>query len=233
MSLRKFLLFALALGMVTFTACSDDDDDKVTKDDNGGEEHSGVEPTYSDHLSLDASDYSVWTYINLKTGEMETLQDFSEWNYISGSDIVKTKDAEGSEDDITIDWHIAIHRYDIRTNNGSAVETEYTKFSDLTEIPTSGYEEDVMVENEIITDMTDMMTGTVGYAAVDLINPVLCGWLESTPTGSMPPYTYEPTGLVYVAKFEDGSYAKLLFTDYTNDMGSSGYVVFSWEYYEE
>lgn len=181
-------------------------------------------------MTLNTSAYDTWTYVNLKTGKTQTIRDFSAWNYLINNNVVETVAAQGSEDDITIDWHIAIHRYDIRTNGGSAVATTSKVMSEVTSLPTGGYKEDETVENKLIIDMANMMAGKIGYAATAKMNPVLCEWLTKTATGTMPPYIYEPTNLIYVLKNSDGSYAKLKFTDNTNAEGKSGYVTFSYEY---
>lgn len=44
------------------------------------------------------------------------------------------------------------------------------------------------------------------------VNEVLAKWVTATPTGSMPPYSYEINGKVFVVKTAGGEYAKLRFT---------------------
>lgn len=217
MKIRKFMaLFAMVLAIV---AC-----------DEKGEEPEKPAEVYDGTLTIDASDYTSWTYINLITGETQKIRDFSAWNYLVDGEVLETAAAQGSEADITIDWQIAIHRYDIKTNGGSAVATLETEMSDVTTIPASGYVADETTENTIITDMTGMMSGKIGYAASEKINTILCSWLTKTPTGTMPPYTYDPTNLIYVVKCKDGNYAKLKFTDYQSSTGTSGHVTFSYQY---
>lgn len=181
-------------------------------------------------MTVNASDYGMWTYIDLKTGKTQTLRDFSPWNYLSDGVVVSTTPAQGSQADLTIDWQIAIHRYDIRTNGGAAIATTEKEMDKVTAFPESGYTEDVTVENTIVTDMSGMMDNKIGYAATGKQNNVLNQWLTKTATGAMPPYVYEPTGLIYIVRCKDGSHAKLKFTDYSNDEGKSGYVTFSYEY---
>lgn len=183
-------------------------------------------------MTLDVSDYANWTYINLKTGETQTHRDFSAWNYLTDGNVVETTEAQGSEADITIDWHIAIHRDNIRTNGGSAFATTSTVLSDVTALPSGEYKEDETVENTLMTDRSGMMSSPakIGYAATSTINTVLSAWVNKVATGTMPPYIYEPTHLVYVVKNTDGSYAKLKFTDFYNATGTTGHVTFSYEY---
>ncbi len=217
MKLKTFLaMMAVAL---CAAACSNDD-----------EEDAKPEPQPQSSMTIDASDYGKWTYINLKTGETKTIRDFSSWNYLTEGAVVETVAAQGSEADIAMDWHIAIHRYDIRTNGGFAVATTSTTLSEVSVLPASGYQEDETVENTLIVDMTGMMQSKIGYASTARTNPVLCTWLTKTATGTMPPYIYEPTNLIYIVKNKDGSYAKLKFTDHQDAEGNSGHVTFSYEY---
>lgn len=207
----------MMVAALTMAACSNDD---VT---------TTPDPVKS-QMTVDASDYGKWVYIDLKTGKTETVRDFSAWNYLTDDAVVETVPAQGSEKDVTIDWQIAIHRYDIKTNGGSAVATAETSFDKVTTMPASGYVADETVENIIITDMSGMMDSKIGYSASGNQNAVLNQWLKKTATGAMPPYIYEPTNLIYVVKCKDGSYAKLKFTDNTNAEGKSGHVTFSYEY---
>lgn len=206
---------ALALMSLVFTSC---EKDKTPEEMVTGNE-----------MQVDVSDYSKWTYINLKTGETQVLRDFSAWNYLGRSKQVKhTLPAQGSPSEIKIDWHIALHYYDVRTNGGSVVATEETDVNRDFVIPTTGYTADTEVENKIYTDMAGMMKDSVGYAAKAVINPVLGGWIVNK--GGMPP-SFEFTKKVYVARFKDGSYAKLLFTNNTGKAGEKRHVQFSYKYY--
>lgn len=220
---RVMMMVLLALS-VAFVGCDKKDDVK--------------KETVKKTKKIDATKYDMWTYINLETGQTETHRDFNEWTYFKTvfenkkKKVVKDKvvPAQGSEADIKIKWHIAIHRYDIRTNNGEAVATQEKDFNKVKTLPTMGYKADKVVENKILTDMSQMMSYTMGYASKCYVNEVLNGWLISTPTGTMPPYTYELSNLVYVVKFKDGSHAKLKFTDYTNEEEKKGFVTFDYEF---
>lgn len=209
-----------AMLAVSLCVMSCDDKDDVTP---------APDPVKS-QMTVNTSDYGTWTYIDLKTGKTQTIRDFSAWNYMTDGKIVETTPAQGNEADITIDWQIAIHRYDIKTNGGEAVATTETLMANVTAMPEGGYTADKTVENTLLTDMSGMANSKIGYAATAKMNPVLCGWLKKTATGAMPPYTYDPTNLIYVLKCKDGSYAKLKFTDNTDAEGKSGYVTFSYEY---
>lgn len=211
MKIKNYLVMAvIALWVV---ACSDDDEPEIT--------------TVEDTITINATSYADWTYINLETGATQVVKDYSRW-YYAGTDTYA--DAQASESDITIDWHIAIHRFNVKTNNGGAVETSATELANLTAIPSSGYTSDVEITTDsgVITDLSGMMSGNVGYASSGTINEVLGNWV--TRSGSMGAYVYTLSGMVYVVKFADGSYAKLKFTDHSNDEGTTGHVTFAYEY---
>ena len=211
-----WLMMALGLSVM---ACSDDD-----------------APQWGDSVSdkktnLDVSAYDQWTYVNLETGETESHVDTNPWVYSDGTE-TPAKVAET----VSIDWHIAIHRYEVRTNDGSVLDTNLTDMAAVTELPTGTYQADEVVTNgddeySLITDMSKMMEGSVGYAKSATLNRVLCSWVKKTETGTMPPVIYEPTKHVFTLKCKDGSWAKLQFTVAGNtETGKSGFVSFNYEF---
>lgn len=145
--------------------------------------------------------------------------------YAAVVDNSKIYEVDGDEG--SFDWDIAFHKYDIRTNGGAAVKTNSTSLVQVTEIPADGYVEDV--DGEVMADMSQMMQGFVGYHVCKL-NQVLGRWVTATATGTMPPYTYELNNNVFVVKTKQGKYAKIKFTDTTNEKGKSVYAAFSYEY---
>ena len=117
-------------------------------------------------------------------------------------------------------WDIAVHKYDIRTNGGSAKELSKTDLDAVTAADAeSGMASDEM--GEVMADMSNMMNGYVGYQQVAL-NPELSKWVTATPTGSMPPYTYEINNNCFVVHV-NGKVWKLQFSAY-NSMGKTAAV---------
>lgn len=188
------------------------------------------EETEIQTITVKAVNYNNWTYINLETGEMQSLRDFSAWNYWDEDSIVSTTPAQGSEADIPMDWHIAIHRYDIRTNGGSVVNTGITDMESLAEWPATGYEADTTLSNALCMDLTQMMDGIIGYAETSKINKVLTSTIIRTPTNSMPPTIYSASKEVCVLKCKDGGLVKIQITDTYSDTGASGYVTLNYEW---
>ena len=229
MNAKNFM--ALMVVGLFAVACSNDDDKKKEEKD----------PEVKEVVNGDYTSYADWTYINLETGTTEKHPDATEWIYTNGNTT-----AAQTPEEIGIDWHIAIHRYEIKTNNGQACNTGATSLSEVKSLPTGvtwtsdetvSYEsqqaEGVAEPLEVITDMAGMMTGNgVGYSKAPVVNDVLCDGTSRTPQSGMPPTLYEPRKKVLVVKFGDGSWAKLLFTDAGNtENNKSGYITWQYAFY--
>lgn len=220
MKLNLKNVMAMACMGLSVMACSDND---------GGKEETPDTKKFTD---LNVSAYDQWTYVNLRTGETETHPDASEWIYTDGT----TRPAQTPEE-VSIDWHIAVHRYEVKTNGGSVLDTKSTDMAAFNSLPEGDYKADEVIDSEdeykITTDMSGMMQSNIGYAKSATINRVLCGWMTKTYTGSMPPYVYTPTKNVIVLKCKDGSWAKIQCTTAGNTTdGKSGYVSFNYQFYE-
>ena len=222
MKMKHLMMLALmACSMTMMVGCGDDKPQPQPKPDQG----------VTKKMTVDASNYANWTYINLETGETEVHRDFSSWTSYKRDTVISRTPAKGSEADVKIKWHIAIHYFDVKTNAGEAVATTETELDKVTSLPAAGYKADTLVRKRVITDIYKMMQGLVGYAAQSSLNATLGGWLIRTPTGTMPPYTYKLSEKVYVVKFKSGANAKLKFTDYSDATGQkNGVVTFSYVY---
>lgn len=132
----------------------------------------------------------------------------------------------GTVDETSFSWDIAIHRYDVKTNGGSGIETSATEIVQLTVIPTDGYVADEEI-GTIMVDNTQMTSKKIGYAT-GYVNKSLSKWMN-VDINNMPP-TYTTSGKVYVMKTAAGKYAKIKFTDYTNDANVKGHITFDYVY---
>ena len=221
MKMKNLMMLALVVCSMMMVGCSED---KPEPKPTPGK-------TVAKKMTVDASNYANWTYINLETGQTEVHRDFSSWTSYKEDTVISHTPAKGSEADVKIKWHIAIHRFDVKTNGAEAVATTETELDKVTSLPAAGYKTDTLVRKRVITDMSKMMQGIVGYADEETLNATLGGWLILTPTGTMPPYTYKLSGKVYVVKFKSGANAKLKFTDYSDATGQKkGVVTFSYIY---
>ena len=197
-----------------------------------------TDSTYNTLQDISISSYTDWTYINLETGETEVIEDGQEWYYTDGT----IREAVGG-DDPTIDWHIAIHRYDLRTNGASVIDAGTTDITLVTSLPSGTYTEDEYTSYEVESelddgrvltmDMSGMMSGVMGYLHYYYINRELCNCITRTATGSMPPYTYEANKEVYALKWDDGTWATLQCTLSTHSTkGTTGYLSFNYKFHD-
>ena len=172
------------------------------KDDKGG-----TTPPESGTFTVEAPGFDRWVYFSF--GKGDTIETDGSYSALYNSK----------------SWDLAFHRGDIRTNSGpsgpgqgGAFETASVNMSAVTESPSAvTYTADVTAEVTFPT-MRDKATQS--------LNEVLATWYTSS--GMPPSYTY--SNKVFFVRTATGKYAKVQFTDYTNDMDKGGYVKFSYEY---
>lgn len=135
-------------------------------------------------------------------------------------------ETDGNVDESSFDWDIALHKYDVKTNEGAALATTEGDISKVTVLPADGYVADIQTDS-LIYDMAGMMKNSIGYACGhmnEVLNEGVVVHMES-----MPP-VYTMSGLVYILKLKSGEYAKIKFTDYTNDENVKGHITFEYVY---
>mgnify|MGYP002858925389 CR=1 FL=1 len=160
-------------------------------------------------IYIDARDYEKWTYISLKDKSVDT------------ANMVK-EEPEPSR------WDFALHRYDVKTNQGAARETEFLTMDALK--AHGHYDEGLFVADtagRVVVDMSTMMEGYLGYHASN-VNKVLSRWLN-VDTSTMPPI-YTMSGKVYLLRLADGTFAALLFTDFMDESSVKGYITIKYIY---
>lgn len=166
--------------------------------------HSGV-------IYIDASSYTRWTYIDFHTLSLDSIE------------IEKNAQTPSN-------WDLAIHRYDVKTNNGEVIETGFTGLSTLKrsgKLPEGHYVKDKWSENKIIVDMSQMMQGKIGYEP-SFYNPELAKWLF-VDTTNMPP-SYNPSNKVYVIKLKDGTNAAVRLKNFMNGSNIKGFMTIEYVY---
>ena len=164
---------------------------------------------------INATDYYVWTYLDFHSLCTDTLTiDLS------------LDDPLGDE---PTDWDLALHRWDVRTNGGAGLETEFSSLDDLIasgQLPEGDFVADVWYDS-VSVDMSDMMSGNIGYLSC-YVNRELGKWMDVS-IASMPP-TYTPSGKVYLARFGDGSLCAHILSAYMNASGTKGYLTIDFIY---
>ncbi|MCD8301636.1 MAG: HmuY family protein [Prevotellaceae bacterium] len=162
---------------------------------------------------IDATSYTQWITVDFHTLTLDTIPIATDGSFTDPEE-----------------WDIAIHRWDARTNGGSVLETDYTDLDELaaaTAMPTGTYVEDIWTTEQIIIDMSQMMSGIFGYAD-SYYNAELSKWINVDLT-SMPP-TYTPSYKVYLVKLKDGTTVALRLSNYTNTLGVKGYLTIDYLY---
>lgn len=176
-----------------------------------------VEEEDNAYSYVDATEYTNWVYLNLEDGSQTTL-------------------AYDNTEDVPAQWTFALHRYDCKTNGGSAYETSFSTLDELTTAIDGGTftvpdasQFTADEDGKITIDMSGMMSGNIGYAD-SKINKVLGKWLD-VDTSQMPPI-YTMSNKVYLLRTSNGSVAAIMFTNYANPLKSNtkGYISFDYIY---
>lgn len=162
-------------------------------------------------IYINTSSYTQWTYINFHTLGIDSAR-------------ISEQMVEPSE------WDIAVHRYDVKTNGASVLETGFTGFATLVSsgtIPEGNYVADEWTTDRIVVDMSGMMEGNLEYAE-SYYNAELSKWLF-VDTGTMPP-GYYPSNKVYIVKFKDQTVGALRLKNFMNASGAKGYMTIEYLY---
>ncbi len=162
-------------------------------------------------IYIDATSYTKWTYIDFHTLTIESLEIIE--------DMIEPAE-----------WDIAIHRYDVKTNEASVIETGFTGLSTLRasgEIPGGTYIKDEWTTKKIVIDMSGMMEGELKYTE-SFYNTELSKWLF-VDTSSMPP-NYNPSNKVYVVKLKDNTVAAVRLKNFMDASGVKGFMTIEYIY---
>lgn len=175
-------------------------------------EYGFVEPcteTHSGLIYVNSSDYETWTYIDFENRIIDSLP---------------------VEEPAPAHWDIAIHRYDAKTDNARVIGTELTDINEARTWRDTGEEKgvaDIWTTDKIVTDMSTMMEGYLGYVD-SYYNPELSEWLD-VDTSTMPP-NYTLSGKVYIILLQDGKKAAVKLIDFMNQAGIKGYMTLQYIY---
>lgn len=168
---------------------------------------------------IDTKDYTQWTYFSFEKG------------------IIGTYTEDGFDYKNSLDWDIAFHRWDIRTNSGlsgkgkgGALETKFTTLS-ARELSNAGglgsFTTDEMIKTYMAPPNMQAEDDNTDQRVDVPANTVLGKWL--TVTMSMPPKR-EINNNVFIVRTANGEFAAIKFTNYMNEKAESGYVNFSYLY---
>ncbi len=128
-------------------------------------------------------------------------------------------------------WSIAVHRNNVRTNGGAAIETHYTSMDELppnsTAFTGADFREDEWSENEVWADESHMLSSLVGCQGIK-INKVLSSWLR-IDIPPMPP-AFTRNSHIYIIRLRNGKYAAVQLENYMNDKGVKCWLTVNYKY---
>lgn len=151
--------------------------------------------------------YDRWTYIDLHHQHIDTLP------------IDAATPAE---------WDLALHRYDVRTNEATAAATNFDHLDFVADPATWADLQFVAdADSQIVVDISDMINGNLGYAAAS-VNPVLSHWMDVDISQMPPIYTFNDKA--FIVRLQDGSLCALRFENYMNDHNVKGYATIRYRY---
>ena len=198
---KYFLLLTMALvGAGSFTACSSDDDEPQLPGETKG-------------YYVDATSNTTWSYFSLANGRLvgtgeETEADNATWFARK-------------------DWDIAINRYHVRTNSGSATSAgaqgglitcdESVSFNSVSSLPTGTFAVDKPITS----------SGMGGETTVIKSDATVILFKKNADGSSVMPPVYLQAP-VYIFRTADGaSYYKVQFTQYKDENNATGHVKFN------
>ncbi len=153
-------------------------------------------------IYIDATSYTDWVYINFSDQKVYTIN---------------------VENEAPQSWDIAVHRYDVKTNGGKAIETAYSTIADAIK---ADYADDLLTADQwttqqIVTDMSTMMDDYLSYVE-SYYNPELSKWLN-VDTSTMPP-VYTLSDKVYIIELADKVKAAVKLVNYMDETGVKGFL---------
>lgn len=181
---------------------------------------------------------SNWITYSIPTQKIENNDSkhgiFTYWYDVYGEGISKFEFHEfypTEEQNAPESWSIAVHRNNVRTNDGAVAETDFT---DISKLPVSDdylnsltYRKDEWNETDVWTIQDKMLLGYIGNQGIN-INPVLSSWLKVEIPPLPPAFTIN--NKVFVIKFNDDSFAAVQLEKYQSSSGVKCSLTINYKY---
>ena len=158
---------------------------------------------------VDARSYTQWIYLDFEGQTIDSV------------DFVNNPKPEPAR------WDIALHRYDVKTNGGEALSTEYNDFNqlwNLSGLPAGTFKPDQ--QNDSVLISFDMSNGNLQYFPSHL-NRVF-NWVTFS-LETMPP-TYSDNLNFFIVRLKNGKLLALRLESYTNDQALKGFMTIKYCY---
>ncbi len=156
------------------------------------------------------------------------------WVYYSFETKAEVSGIDSSNYQTSDKWDIAFHSRHVRLNGGTsgnglaeAYDAGVVDWESVTKAPESGYVKDAFAE-----DILYAGNGPQGPIMVGTNLNMAFETAFSFDANTHPP-TYNANKNVYLIRTRTGNYAKIMLTDYYNDLGDSGYITFKYVLNEE
>ena len=232
--LKKLLqIFMMGMVLVSFPSCNGVLDGLYDESQEPTLGFSQVNlKTKTGRIYLNATSYTDWTYVDMDAKTIRTVEITEKRDTVFTSDSSAAqvqmesdlKDNEIGKDD----WTFAMHRYDVKTNGASVMETKFENLADLMyygKLPEGKFVEDI--DDRVIVDMSLMMENGMIYTS-SRINTEAGKWI-SRDLSQMPPI-YTPSNKVYILRLPNGDMAALRFVNYMNMSNVKGYITIDYVY---
>lgn len=195
-------------------------------------------------ILLDARDYDKWLFLNLHNRTMENRpvptsltgdwDGKSTWTryHVEGTRYELLEENPVDTQSEPAEWDLAIHHFDVRTNGGAVLRTDYNSVGDVPEIfsavdADNGFASDTWTRHQCITDLSGMFDRNIRYQS-SMVNLVLTEWVKMD--FSTPPPKYEASRKVYLLRMADGSMAALQLKSYMSEAGTKGFLTIDVRY---
>ena len=170
---------------------------------------------------VDATSYTAWQYLDLSADNI---------TFVS-SDIENSTTETG----VPSQWTIALHRYDVKTNNCTAAETNFSSISELQIALNANskllaqytFEPDIFSTNKIIIDLSHMIDEGYLIYQEGCYNEVVSRWLN-VDISVMPPI-YTPSHKVYILHTAADEYYALYLVSFVDENAVKGYLTIKYQ----
>lgn len=195
-----------------------------------------------EQLQVDATRYDAWTYISLHhpdsdyvvlpipmelTGVWDSVTCYTRQEIKLGTTTELSSTPTDSQPE-PVEWDIAIHHFDLRTNHGSAFETDYTSLDQvpdsLSEILDILWEEDQLTKDRVWVDLSNCLAYDIGCQTIAISLPLSN---MASMDVSNPPPIYNISGKVCLLRLNDGTAFALFLDNYMNEKGQKGHLTIS------
>ena len=239
-------IVALCLSLVLLTGCNGMFDGIYDQPPSDASLSLGFTPSDVPNrftIVLDARNYDEWIYLNLHqrtmsihpipselTGQWDGKSVWGKYSvYGTRYNLLEEHPVDTqSEPD---DWDLAIHHFDVRTNGGAVLRTDYRHIHELP-ATTASFDDEAFVpdqwaKHQCIVDFSAMFDHKIWYQASH-VNHVLTEWVKMD--FSTPPPKYEASNRVYLLRMSDGTIAALRLRSYMSEVGTKGYLTIDVKY---